>query len=83
MAIDQAKVEALIKASSDLVSRLDEHDVIRKIIADASNVINAQSCSLILVDPDSDECFFTTPQGRRPSSLKKSDSKKSSALPAR
>ena len=53
-----SNMEALLRASSDLVGCLDEQTVIQKIIEDAALVLGAEACSVILLDEHSNECFF-------------------------
>ena len=52
------KMDALLRASSELVGCLDEQTLIQKIIEEAALVLDAEACSVILLDEASDECFF-------------------------
>ncbi len=62
---------ALIRSSSELVSRLEEKDVIQTVIAEAAKVLDAESCSVILLDDSADECFFFYTTDARDTNLQK------------
>ncbi|OGV68468.1 MAG: hypothetical protein A3K19_10025 [Lentisphaerae bacterium RIFOXYB12_FULL_65_16] len=56
--MNDKQIQALLRASSDLVGCLNEDVVIRSILREAGKVVQAESCAVILVDETSDECFF-------------------------
>ena len=64
-------MEALLRASSELVGCLDEQVVIHKIIAEAAHVLDAEACSVILLDEASDECFFYSASNSQEAGLSK------------
>lgn len=56
--MDNVQLAALVRLSADLVGTLDEKKVIQKIVTEAASVLDAEACSVILLDDAADECFF-------------------------
>ncbi|MBT3380018.1 MAG: sigma-54-dependent Fis family transcriptional regulator [Lentisphaerae bacterium] len=65
------KLRALIRASSELVRHLNEETVIQKIIHEATGVLEAESCAVILLDQFSDELFFYSATGSHEDALRR------------
>ena len=56
--MENAQLAALVRISADLVGTLDEKEVIQKMVIEAAKMLEAEACSLILLDDATDECFF-------------------------
>ncbi|MDD2236494.1 MAG: sigma 54-interacting transcriptional regulator, partial [Kiritimatiellae bacterium] len=56
--MNDAQMDALVQLSSELVGTLDEKAIIQKIVKEAASVLDAQGCSVILIDEATDECYF-------------------------
>lgn len=56
--MNDAQMAALVRLSADLVGTLDEKTIIQKIVTEAAGVLQAEACSVILLDDSTDECFF-------------------------
>jgi len=62
---------SLLNASHELVSQLDLDRAIERIINEATTVVRAESCALILRDEKFDECYFYAASGPHRKTLKK------------
>ena len=56
--MENEQLAALVRISADLVGTLDEKEVIQKMVIEAAKMLEAEACSLILLDDATDECFF-------------------------
>ena len=63
---------SLLMTSLQLVERLDLEEVMERIISEAAQVVGAQSCSVIMLEENTGECFFFyAATGPKKSKLKK------------
>lgn len=54
---------SLLMASHQLVSRLDLDEAVDRIVHEATGVVRAESCAVILRDPEFAECYFFAASG--------------------
>ena len=62
---------SLVGASLQLVQRVDTGDVIERIINEATGVVAAESCAVILLEEGGQECYFYAATGPKQSKLRK------------
>ena len=62
---------SLVNASLQLVERVDTGDVIERIINEATGVVAAESCALILLEEGGRECYFYAATGPKQNKLRK------------
>jgi len=62
---------SLVNASLQLVRRVDTGDVIERIINEATGVVAAESCAVILLEEGGLECYFYAATGPKKSELRK------------
>lgn len=65
------RIEALLQASCNLVRELDEEALLQSIIQQAQQVVEAESCSVILPETEGDDLFFYTATGPNKAMLQK------------
>ena len=65
------EILSLLNASHELVSQLDLDRAVERIINEATAVVRAESCAVILRDGKFDECYFYAATGPHRKTLKK------------
>jgi transcriptional regulator with GAF, ATPase, and Fis domain len=77
-----ARFERIIEISQGLNSTLDHATLLRKIIRAATELINTEAASILLIDPGTGELRFEFTSNMKPHEMEKSSCRWKAASPA-